>query len=237
MLRSIVWYLYFFFYLLKVMPAYYKVNSLLKKGRMEERDKIVHRITTKWAEDLVRLAGAKVTVSGAENVPKDRTVLFVSNHQGYFDIPLLMGYIDKPKAFVAKIETNKIPIISSWMKQMNCIFLDRNDRRQALQTMKEAAECLKKGHSMVIFPEGTRSKGNAIGEFKAGAVRIAIKAKVPIVPVTIKGTFKMMEQKNFLITPAEVELTISEPIETTNLTKEQISELHKKVQTIIANKL
>ncbi len=237
MLRTIVWYLYFFFYLIKVMPAYYKANSLLKKGRIEERDKIVNRITTKWAKDLLRLAGAKVTVIGAENVPKDRTVLFVSNHQGYFDIPLLMGYIDKPKAFIAKIETNKIPLISSWMKQMSCIFLDRNDMRQSLQVMKEAAEDLKKGNSMVIFPEGTRSKGNAMSEFKAGSLRIAVKAKVPIVPITIQGTYKLMEQNNFWINPAEVKLTISEPLETINLTKEQIGELNKKVQTMIANKL
>lgn len=237
MLRTIGWYVYFWVYLIKVMPAYYKANNYLKKGKIKERDNIVNLEASKWAKNLLKLAGAKVTVIGAENVPKNQTVLFVSNHQGNFDIPILLGYIDKPKAFIAKIEIMKIPLISSWMKQMNCVFLDRSDMRQSLQVMNGAVERLKKGYSMVIFPEGTRSKGNAMGEFKAGSLRIAIKAKVPIVPITIKGSFKLMEQNGFLIKPAEVEMIISEPIETTNLTKEQKNELHKKVQTIIANKL
>lgn len=219
------------------MPSYFKVNSLLKEQKINERDKLVNSVASKWAKDLLNFAGAQVTVIGAENVPLDRTVLFVSNHQGNFDIPILLGCIDKPKAFIAKAEILKIPMISKWMKQMNCLFLDRHDMRQSLRVMNEAADYLKKGYSMVIFPEGTRSKGNTMGEFKAGSLRIAIKANVPIVPVTIKGSFKLMEENGFLIKPAEVEMVISEPIETFDLTKEQINGLHEKVRTIISSKL
>ena len=237
MFRTIVWFSYFWLYLIKIMPSYYKVNSLMKEAKIAERDQFVHSIASKWAKDLLRLAGAKVTVSGTENVPLDRAVLFVSNHQGNFDIPILLGYIDKPKAFIAKAEVLKMPILSTWMKQMNCIFLDRNDMRQSLMAMNEATEYLRKGYSMVIFPEGTRSRGKTMGEFKAGSLRIAIKAKVPIVPITIKGSFKLMEQNGFLIKPAKVEIVISEPLETSDLKKEQIIGLHEKVRTIIASKL
>lgn len=237
MFRTIVWFGYFWLYLIKIMPSYFKVNSLLKEQKINERDKLVNSVASKWAKDLLNFAGAQVTVIGAENVPLDRTVLFVSNHQGNFDIPILLGCIDKPKAFIAKAEILKIPMISKWMKQMNCLFLDRHDMRQSLRVMNEAADYLKKGYSMVIFPEGTRSKGNTMGEFKAGSLRIAIKANVPIVPVTIKGSFKLMEENGFLIKPAEVEMVISEPIETFDLTKEQINGLHEKVRTIISSKL
>lgn len=237
MLRTIVWFAYFWLYLIKVMPSYFKVNHLYKEGKIKERDMLVSSIASKWAQDLLKLAGARVKVIGAENLPADRTVLFVSNHQGNFDIPLLLGCIQKPKAYIAKIEMLKMPLIRTWMKQMNCVFLDRQNLRQSLQVMGEAIEHLKKGYSMVIFPEGTRSKGNEIGEFKAGSLRIAIKANVPIVPITIKGSYKLMEQNGFLIKPADVEIVISEPIETFDLTKEQTNELHEKVRSIISSNL
>ena len=236
MFRTIVWFGYFWLYLIKIMPAYFKANRLLKEGKIKERDIIVNSIASKWAKDLLKLAGAKVTVIGAENVPLDRTVLFVSNHQGSFDIPILLGCIDKPKAFIAKVELLKLPMICTWMKQMNCVFLDRHDLRQSLRVMNEAAEYLKKGYSMVVFPEGTRSKGKTMGEFKAGSLRIAKKANVPIVPVTIRGSYKLMEQNGFIIKPAKVEIVISEPIETFDLTKDEINGLHEKVRTVIASK-
>ena len=237
MFRTIVWFGYFWLYLIKIMPRYFKVNRLLKEGKIKERDMLVDSVASKWAKDLLKLAGARVKVIGAENVPLDGAVLFVSNHQGNFDIPILLGCIDKPKAFIAKVEMLKMPIISTWMKQMNCVFLDRSDLRQSLRIMNEATEYLKEGYSMTIFPEGTRSKGETMGEFKAGSLRIAIKANVPIVPVTIKGSYKLMEQNGFVIKPAEVEIVISEPIETLGLTKEQINGLHEKVRSIIANNL
>lgn len=219
------------------MPSYWKVNSLGREGKIKERDRLVHSIAAKWANQLLNLAGAKVKVIGTENIPTDRTVLFVSNHQGNFDIPILLGCIAKPKAFIAKVELLKIPFISAWMKQMNCLFMDRHDMRQSLRVMNDAVKFLKEGYTMVIFPEGTRSKGKSLGEFKAGSLRIAIKANVPIVPITIKGSFKLMEQNGFIIKPAEVEIVISEPIETSELSKSQVNELHETVRAIIASKL
>lgn len=234
MFRTIFWFVYFWLYLLKILPEYFRVNSLLKKGKIKERDMLVDSVAAKWARDLLKLAGARVNVTGVENVPADRAVLFVSNHQGNFDIPILLGYIDKPKAFIAKIEMLKLPLIRTWMRQMNCVFMDRQDMRQSLKVMNEATEYLKQGYSMVIFPEGTRSKGETMGEFKAGSLRIAMKANVPIVPVTIKGSYKLMEQNGFVIKPADVEIVISEPIETAGLTKEQANGLNEKVYSIIA---
>jgi 1-acyl-sn-glycerol-3-phosphate acyltransferase len=233
MLRTTVWFGYFWLYLIKIMPSYFKVNHLFKEGKIKERDILVDSVASKWARDLLKLAGARVKVVGAENIPIDRTVLFVSNHQGNFDIPILLGCIDKPKAFIAKIEMLKMPLIRTWMKQMSCVFMDRHDMRQSLRIMNEATEHLKNGYSMVIFPEGTRSKGKKMREFKAGSLRIAIKANVPIVPITINGSYKLMEQNGFLIKPAEVEVVISEPIETLGLTKEQTNDLHEKVRSII----
>lgn len=237
MLRTIMWFIYFWLYLLKIMPAYLKVIRLFKEGKIKERDLLVSSTASKWARDLLKFAGAKVTVIGIEKLPKDRSVLFVSNHQGNFDIPILLGCIDKPKAFIAKVEMLKMPLIRNWMKQMNCVFLDRGDMRQSLRVMNDAAEYLKQGYSMSIFPEGTRSKGNTMGEFKPGSLRIATKANVPIVPVTIKGSYKLMEQNGFIIKPAHVEVIISDPIETMGLTKEETNTLPERVRAAIVSNL
>ncbi|MDQ7092523.1 lysophospholipid acyltransferase family protein [Desulfosporosinus sp. PR] len=228
MIRTILWFIYFGLYLLAIEPSLLRINHLAKKGHLSERDRLTAQISRNWARSLLKFAGVKVTITGEEKIPPG-PVLFVSNHQGNFDIPLLLGYINKPKAFIAKIELLKIPFIRTWMTHMQCVFMDRSDIRQSLKVINQAADHLKKGYSMVIFPEGTRSKGEALGEFKPGSLKLGLKAGVPIVPVTIRGSYKIMEQNRFIIKPAHVEIIISDPILTFGLTKEQASELPEKV--------
>jgi 1-acyl-sn-glycerol-3-phosphate acyltransferase len=116
---------------------------------------------------------------------------------------------------------------------MKCVFMDRNDIRQSVQAINEGVDLLKQGYSMVIFPEGTRSKGETMGEFKQGSFKLATKAGVPIVPVAIKGSYKMMEEKGF-IRPASVEVIISKPISTEGLTREELQQLPDRVKEIIS---
>ena len=103
---------------------------------------------------MVRVAGGTVEVKGLENVPKDKPVLVVSNHQSNMDIPVLLGYLNKPIGFVSKAEIKSSPVVPTWMELMNCVFMDRSDRRQSLKAIKDGIELLKNGHSIVIFPEG-----------------------------------------------------------------------------------
>ena len=237
MLRTIAWYTHFAISLLLKIPQMYKVKSLEKQGIMENKVYYVHKVTSKWAMSHVKLSGAKVTVIGQENIPKDIPVVFMSNHQSNFDIALFMSYIDKPKGYIAKIEMEKIPLIRTWMKHMNCIFMDRSNLRKSAEAIIDGVQILKKGYSLVIFPEGTRSKGDAMGEFKAGSFKLATKAKVPIVPVTIRGSYKLMEQNGNKIKPAEVDIIIHPMIETANLTKEELNNLPSHVEKIIRNSL
>lgn len=235
MLRTIIWFIYFWLHLLAILPPLFKVKRLARQQRVREHDELVFQIVQKWARSLLALAGVEVTVRGS--VPEDRAVVFVSNHQGNFDIPILLGYINKPKAFIAKIELLKMPLIRTWMKHMHCVFMDRSDVRQSLKTISEAADYLKQGYSMVIFPEGTRSKGTGMGEFKPGSFKLALKAKAPIVPVTIRGSYKIMEEQGFIIKPGKVEVLISEPIATEDLSKEEAADLPGKVREIITRNL
>lgn len=237
MLRTIAWYTHFAVSLVMTIPKLNKVKTLDRQGKTEERDRLVHEVASKWAMSQVKLSGARVKVFGEENLPKDRNVLFISNHQGNFDIALFMSHIDKPKGYVSKIEMQKIPILKTWMEYLNCVFMDRGNLRKSAEAIAEGIKILKKGYSLSIFPEGTRSKGDTMGDFKAGSFKLATKAKVPILPVTIKGSYKLMEANGNKIVPADVEVYIHPPVETENLTKEELDLLPDRVKSIIESRL
>ena len=238
MFKTIIWYAYFFLSIPFTIPALLKVKKLTKEGKIEEKDAFVHKFTSNWARRLLKIIDVKVNVHGVENLPKDKNVLFIGNHQGNFDIPIYMSYIDIPKGFVAKIELTKMPGIKTWMKHINCIFMDRSSIRKAGEAIVKGIKSLKSGNSLVIFPEGTRSKGDKMGDFKAGSFKLATKSKVPIVPVTIDGSYKIMEgNSNKLLKSATVNLYIHPMIETDNLTKEEQDKLPERVQSIIGSKL
>ncbi|MDQ0427484.1 1-acyl-sn-glycerol-3-phosphate acyltransferase [Planomicrobium stackebrandtii] len=178
---------------------------------LEEYDKLIHTEPQKWATGIMERTKSTVSVTGLENLP-DGPVLFVSNHEGNFDIPVLLSAIPKPFGFISKKEVKKMPIIPMYMEEMNCVFLDRTDRRSALKSITDTVGKLKEGHSILIFPEGTRSKGQEMGEFKSGFMRIAKDSGVPVLPIAISGTSDIMEKNNNKIMPAAVSVQLLDPV-------------------------
>lgn len=237
MLKTILWLFQLFTFLLICEPKIWKANKMLKAGKFQEHEKFAYNTVQWWATIVMKSTKANISVYGEENLPKEGAMLFVSNHQSNFDIPLLLSQIPVPKGFIAKKELGNVPFISRWMKQINCLFMDREDMKQSMQIIIEGIKLLKCGYSMVIFPEGTRSKGGPMTEFKAGSFKLAIKSKVPIVPVTIDGTYKLFEGNNNRIGSGDIKLYIHKPIYTDNLNKEDLNELHTTVQNIVASKL
>ncbi|MCM3611008.1 1-acyl-sn-glycerol-3-phosphate acyltransferase [Planococcus sp. MERTA32b] len=212
MLNSIRTFSFLFGYL---PVAAIKLKSFQKKKAnmtVQEYDELIHTEPRKWASGIMKRTKSDISVSGLELLP-DAPVLFVSNHEGNFDIPVILSSIPKPFGFISKKEVKKLPVIPVYMEDMNCVFIDRTDRRSALKSISDTAQKLKEGHSILIFPEGTRSKGQGLGDFKAGFMRIAADAGVPIVPLAIQGTADIMEKNNNKIHPAKVKLQILEPIE------------------------
>lgn len=237
MFRTIIWIIYFIFRILVITPYLITFKSLDKQNRIEERDKLAYKVGRNWGRDLIKASGSKIKVIGEENIPEDGSVLFVSNHQSYLDIPILLGFIDKPKAFIAKAELSKYPIFSTWMKALKCIFIDRSDVRQSLRAIKEGIKLLKEGYSLVIFPEGTRSKDGTLMEFKQGSLKLATKSGVPIVPVTIKGAKDIMPRGKLVIRPTNVEIIISKPIFMDDDIAKDSKALNEKVRNIISENL
>lgn len=208
-----------------------RAEKLGIEGKIEERDKIVHENVPVWARYILKQCPAEVEVIGHEKIPQDQAVVFIANHQGNMDIPVMLGYIDRPIAFVAKVELAKVPILSSWMRLMQCTFLDRKSPRASVQAMHDAIDGLKKGYSQMIFPEGTRSRGGPHREFKAGSFKLAFSAEAPIVPVTLDGTWRLLEEKGKL-QKGKVTVTIHDPIYTAGLSKEELHEIPAKVEQI-----
>lgn len=223
-------------YMFKKQKTLKQVKKLEKEGKEQEVKEKIAPLVIDWAKYCVDATGTQVEVTGIENVPTDRSVVYIGNHQGIFDIPLLLGYIPYQKAFIAKIEILKIPMLSDWMKLMKCVFLARKSPRQSVEAMHQGIENVKNGYSMVIFPEGTRSKGGPVKEFKPGSFKLAFQAEADIVPVTIDGTWKIYEEHK-KINPAKIKLTIHPAIKTEGLNKEELREIPAQVQKIVESAL
>ena len=186
---------------------------------------------------LMWLAGAKTTVIGKELIPKDTAVLYVSNHRSYADTPL--GYMNVAgiTGFIAKKEVKKFPILSLWMKNMTCLFLDMDDMRQGLKTILTAVDNVKAGYSVFIMPEGTRNHNEEMLPFKEGSFKVAEKSGCPIVPIAFSNTDALYELHKPWIKKAKVVVHFGEPIYLDNITREEKKALAGKVQGIIADML
>ena len=239
MFRTLIWYIYFWGYMLFKWPLLHKGLKLLEQGDWEASDALADQYVPDWAGKVMKMAGVTLETHGLENIPKDRACVFAANHRSYYDIPVVLTQLDKPHALVAKQEIQHIPLVRGWMKLLHCVFLDRDDPRKAMRALNEATENLKKGYSVSIFPEGTRNKGEegTLLEFKSGAFRMASKAKAPVVPVAITGTRDLMENHHMLMTPGHVVVRILPPIETANMSREELKNLPELVREEIRKKL
>ena len=232
-MRTIAFYFYFFGYLLYSIPYLRKARKYNNDHEtVEEQDVKKNIFPKRWAKTLVKISGTEVIVKGEENIPAG-SVLLVANHEGNFDIPVLLGHIKKPFGFISKIEVKKIPVVWKWMDVMNCVFMDRKDRRQSIKAIREGIAIMKAGHSIVVFPEGTRSLGGPVGEFKAGSLRLATDAKSPIIPIAIHGTSTVMEKNKGWIKPGKVIISVMPAITHEQYEQMDSKELTQFVQNII----
>lgn len=175
-----------------------------------------------WAfRCCLRLSGVKITYIGEERVPKDQAVLYIGNHRSYFDILMTYVRVPRPTGYVAKIEMLKIPLLSNWMKNLHCLFLDRNDLKQGAKIILTAIGKIKDGISICIFPEGTRNKvPDTFLPFHAGSFKIAEKSGCPIVPIAINNAGDVFEDHFPKIKKTHVVIEYGEPVYPKELPKE-----------------
>ena len=185
------------------------------------KDKTSLAIVNWGFSQCLKIAGVKITVLGEENVPKNQAVLYVANHRSYFDILLTYVRVPGPTGFIAKKEIEKVPLLRNWMRNLHCLFLDRDNIKEGLKTILEGIEKLKSGISILIFPEGTRSKEKDIFlPFHKGSFKLAEKSGAPIIPVVLNNTAAIFEDHFPKIKKTHVIIEYGKPIYISDLDPE-----------------
>ena len=190
-----------------------------------------------WGPVMIRFALTRLEVCGAENLDPSRAYCFVANHRSMLDIAVLLCAVPGELGFVAKAELRKIPVMGAFMAALGMVFVDRGRHTSAMKALGGVAELAAEGRSVAAFPEGTRHVGDELAPFKKGMFVAAIGADLPIVPVALIGTDRVMPNHGFRPRPGVVRVVMGEPIETTDLALEDRNELIANVRERIRSAL
>ena len=165
-----------------------------------------------WSRLACRLALCPVKVNGREKLARKQSYVFIANHQGAFDIFLIYGFLGYPIKWIMKKSLRSIPFVGAACESAGFVFVDNSSPKAAAKTIAVAEKRLTKGASLMIFPEGSRTKDGHIHDFKKGAYQIALDLNLPLVPITINGAFEVLSIHSLLLCPHKLELTIHDPV-------------------------
>jgi 1-acyl-sn-glycerol-3-phosphate acyltransferase len=187
-------------------------EAAIAASMLDPSGEITRKLARFWGTRLCRTCGVEVATRGGERVAWNEPLIVMANHQSYLDIPVLYAALPEPFGMLAKQELFRLPIFSAAMRGMRCVPIDRENVRQSLASLRRAAEQIRSGSSIVVFPEGTRSTDGALQDLKTGPFYLAEMARVPIVPVGIRGTRDALPKSRLFVRSARVDVMIGEPI-------------------------
>jgi 1-acyl-sn-glycerol-3-phosphate acyltransferase len=199
----------------------------------DRKGRVIHHYARLWGKAALLANRVRVKVEGIENIKGEGPYIFMSNHQGSYDIFALLGHLPFQFKWLAKKELFSIPFFGWTMAAAGYISIDREGTRQTVEAMNEAAERIRDGMSVVIFPEGSRSPDGTIQPFKKGGFTLAIKSKVPIVPIAIAGSREIMPKDKLTAVAGEIRMRMDHPIETRNFALKDRKSLMEKVREAI----
>lgn len=199
------------------------------------REYTTYRVAVLWANILLWISSVKVEVVGKENVLKGKPQIFMANHQSGFDILIALAHVNAPFVWIAKKELFGIPVFGHALERTGSIPIDRKNFVRAVRSIQDAADRIREGKSVMTFPEGTRSMDGHIHPFKKGVFHLALKAGVPIVPVSIIGSDAIMPKKSLRVHPGRVIVVIDKPIDVNEYTEDTVDDLLNRVHDIVAS--
>ena len=216
-----------------------EIDSMREQGNIESEKALINKALKGWSQRILDKWDWTINAKGLENLPEDGPAVFISNHQGFADVLPFMNCVPFQVGFIAKSEIKKVPHFSKWIERVRGLYIDRGDARASLRTISEGADYLKQGFSMVIFPEGTRAKGpdHQTGDFHPGSFKLATKAKAPIIPVTINGTYKLYEEPGVVQKHMSFDVTFHPMIDTAAMDRHEQAALPEMVKKIIESAL
>ena len=233
MIRFLIIVVFLVSFLILSIPVFL-VEWVIGKFNRETRDYSSLRIVQWGFKCILKVTGVETVVIGQENIP-DEAVLYIGNHRSFFDILLTYSRCPRLTGYISKKEMEKIPLLSTWMKYLYCLFLERENIKEGLKTILQAIEYVKQGISICVFPEGTRNKGEELSmlPFKDGALKIATKTNCAIIPISMNNTAEIFENHFPKVKKTKVIIEYGKPIYPNDLDKETKKHIGAYVQGII----
>jgi 1-acyl-sn-glycerol-3-phosphate acyltransferase len=194
--------------------------------------KIINYLAKFWTRSILFAAGVKLVIEGLEKVDRNKSYIFIGNHQSHFDVMAVFSALPLTARFMAKKELYKIPLFGWALAATGTIRIDRSNREKSIASMNNALERIKQGVSIAIFAEGTRSDDGNIKEFKKGGFVLAIKGGIPIVPLSVSGSRFILRKHSLKVTPGKIKMVFSDPIDTAKYSyqdRQKLSELTRNI--------
>ncbi len=200
--------IFFFRAVLVVIVTFIDSIIILLIMLLSGKNSYFHKYARMWSRQLLAIAGVKVIVTGLELLPTEDSFVLISNHASLFDIPILLGNIDRKLVIMYKRELERIPIFGWGLRLSPFVAVNRSAAREAMSSLEEAAALITGNISVIIFPEGSRSKDGTLGEFRRGAFKVALLSRKPIVIAAIAGSSNILPSGKLSFKPGEVKLKI-----------------------------
>jgi 1-acyl-sn-glycerol-3-phosphate acyltransferase len=204
------------------------------------RSRALMVVARAWSDQMLWLCGLTFQREGWESLPAairsgQQPVVFMCNHESHFDPPVTIGWLDIPAVFIAKRELKWVPFLGQVIWFMRFIFINRQNRTMALESIAEAARDIRAGKSVVIFPEGTRTHDGKLGDFKKGGFALAQDAGVGIVPLVLKGGFEILPRDAFHVQPGHYCMVIGEPVDTPAYPSREalVAEVRRRIEALL----
>lgn len=232
MIRFLLVFIFLFFFFLFSLISL-PIEWLIGKVSKQTKDIRSLRIVQGAFKIILFLSGVKTTVIGAENIPESEPVLYIGNHRGFYDVIVSYTLMKGATGFVAKKEMHNVLIVRKWMKNLYCLFLDRDNIKEGLKTILQGIDYIKDGKSIVIFPEGTRNKGEGVQEFHAGSFKFAEKTGCKIIPMVQNNTEAVFENQLPFLKSAHTVIEFGKPIDLNTLSKEERKNIASYTHDII----
>jgi 1-acyl-sn-glycerol-3-phosphate acyltransferase len=190
-----------------------------------------HRCAQAWARLILKTTHVRVHVSGAEHLDPARSYVLASNHQSIYDIPIIFASLPLQLRIVSKASLGWFPFLGWHLRRTGHLLVDR--RKPGADIVRKMKRLVREAHSLIVFPEGTRSVDGTVGRFKKGTFVVAMEAKLPVVPISIAGSRHVMKKNRLMVCPGEVRLIVHPPIATTGVRRGQVNEFAERVRTIV----
>jgi len=223
------------FFLIPAIAVYTAVlgTASLFSSLFDRRGHFAHGCARTWSWLILATTGVSVEVTGLDHLPRDRTFIFVSNHQSIYDIPVIFATLPYQLRIIAKESLGSFPFLGWHLRRNGHLLVDRRNPDRA-GILRRWRALVGEGLSLVIFPEGTRSADGRVGRFKAGSFLLAVEAQLPVVPLSIDGTRHVMRKGRLMTSPGHARLVVHEPIDTAGLAVSDARQLAERVRDVVA---